>query len=428
MIEPRKFLTQLFDAAVAAADPAKVLHRHLPDPPAGDTIVIGFGKAAASMAAALENAIDAQWPADARARVRGVVVARYGHVVPARTIRVLEASHPVPDAASLAGARTLLDAVKGLKQSDLVICLASGGGSAVVSLPVAGVSAEEKRALHLALLNAGANIEEMNCVRKHVSAIKGGRLAAAAAPARIITLAISDVPGDDPAVIASGPTVADDTTLADARAILARYKITPAASLVKALNDAANETLKTGDARLQRATCKVVIAPRFSLLAAAALAREQGVTPLVLGDTIEGEAREVAKMHAAIAMSCKQHGDPLAAPCVILSGGETTVTVRGNGKGGRNQEFALGLALALKGANGIHALAADTDGIDGVCDAAGAFVAPDTLKRAEAIGLNAAKQQENNDCYPLFDALGDLHRTGPTLTNVNDFRAILIKV
>ena len=229
-------------------------------------------------------------------------------------------------------------------------------------------------------------------------------------------------------MIASGPTVADDTTLADARAILARYKITPAASLVKALNDAANETLKTGDARLQRATCKVVIAPRLSLLAAAALAREYGVTPLVLGDIIEGEAREVAKMHAAIAMSCKQHGDPLAAPCVILSGGETTVTVRGNGKGGRNQEFALGLALALKGTDGIHAISADTDGIDGVCDAAGAFVAPDTLTRAEAKGLNAVKQQENNDCYPLFNALGDLHRTGPTLTHVNDFRAILIKV
>ncbi len=426
MIEPRTFLTQLFNAAVAAADPAKVLARHLPVPPKGDTIVIGFGKAAASMAAALEDALDAQWPAAARARVRGVVVARYGHVVPTRTIRVLEAAHPVPDAASVSGAQALLDAVRGLKEDDLVICLASGGGSAVVSLPVEGVTPEEKRALNIALLNAGASIDEMNCVRKHVSAIKGGRLAAAAAPARVVTLAISDVPGDDPAVIASGPTVADDTTLADARALLEKYKITAPPGIARALDNADNETLKPGDARLARTTCEVVIAPRYSLLAAAALAREHGVTPLVLGDTIEGEAREVAKMHAAIAISCKQHGDPVAAPCVILSGGETTVTVRGKGKGGRNQEFALGLALALKGAAGIHALAADTDGIDGVCDAAGAFVAPDTLQRAERAGLNAVKQQEANDCYPLFDALGDLLRTGPTLTNVNDFRAMLL--
>ncbi|MBL8377572.1 MAG: glycerate kinase [Burkholderiales bacterium] len=417
----------MFDAAVAAADPARVLARHLPPPPAGDTVVIGFGKAAASMAAALEAAIETQWPEAAKKRMRGVVVARYGHVVPTRTIRVLEASHPVPDAASVSGARALFDAVAGLRADDLVICLASGGGSAVVSLPVAGVTPEEKRALNVALLNAGAGIDEMNCVRKHVSAIKGGRLAAACAPARVLTLAISDVPGDDPAVIASGPTVADATTLADARAILARHRIEAGASIVRALADPANETIHPGDARLKDARCEVVIAPRLSLAAAAAVARAHGVTPLILGDTIEGEAREAAKVMAAIAISCKAHGEPVVPPCVILSGGETTVTVRGKGKGGRNQEFALGLALALKGAPGIHALAADTDGIDGVCDAAGAFVTPDSLARAEAAGFNAAKRQQDNDCYPLFDAIGDLLRTGPTLTNVNDFRAILVR-
>ncbi|MFN0163949.1 MAG: glycerate kinase [Burkholderiales bacterium] len=416
----------MFEAAVAAADPARVLSRHLPPPPAGDTVVIGFGKAAASMAAALEDAIDAQWPAAAGARVRGVVVARYGHVVATRTIGVLEASHPVPDAASVAGARALFAAVAGLRAQDLVICLASGGGSAVVSLPVDGVSPEEKRALNVALLNAGAGIDEMNCVRKHVSAIKGGRLAAACAPASVVTLAISDVPGDDPAVIASGPTVADATTLADARAILARYRIDAGPSIARALENAANETVHPGDARLAGARCEVVIAPRFSLAAAASVARQHGVTPLILGDTIEGEAREVAKVMAAIALSCKAHGAPVAPPCVILSGGETTVTVRGGGSGGRNQEFALGLALALKGASGIHALAADTDGIDGVCDAAGAFVAPDTLARAASAGFNAARRQQDNDCYPLFDAIGDLLRTGPTLTNVNDFRAIFV--
>lgn len=427
MIAPRALLRSMFDAAVAAADPARVLARHLPPPPAGDTVVIGFGKAAASMAAALEHAIEEMWPEAARKRVRGVVVARYGHVVPTRTIRVLEASHPVPDAASVSGARALFDAVAGLRADDLVICLASGGGSAVVSLPVAGVTPEEKRALNIALLNAGAGIDEMNCVRKHVSAIKGGRLAAACAPARVLTLAISDVPGDDPAVIASGPTVADATTLADARAILARHRIEAGASVARALADPANETIHPGDPRLRDARCEVVIAPRLSLAAAAAVAREHGVTPLILGDTIEGEAREAAKVMAAIAVSCKSHGEPVAPPCVILSGGETTVTVGGKGRGGRNQEFALGLALALKGSPGIHALAADTDGIDGVCDAAGAFVTPDSLARAESAGFSAARHQQDNDCYPLFDAIGDLLRTGPTLTNVNDFRAILVR-
>ena len=415
----REFLRMLFDAAVAAADPARVLAQYLPPPPKGRTVVVALGKAAASMAAAFENA----WPHP----YAGIALTRYGHGGPTRIVRVLEAGHPIPDAASVTGAQALLDAVRGLGADDLVICLISGGGSALASLPVAGVTPEDKRALNQALLGAGAGIDEMNCVRKHVSAIKGGRLAAACHPAAVVTLAISDVPGDDPSVIASGPTVADATTLADARAVLAKFSITPPPSIARALADSRNETHKPGDPRLNQARFELIITPHRSLQAAAAKSHELGVPALVLGDTIEGEARECARMHAALADYARRHGQPAPPPVVLLSGGETTVTVRGKGRGGRNQEFMLALAIALKGAPGVHAFAADTDGIDGIEDAAGAWVTPDTLARAAALGLSPATMLANNDAYSFFKALGDLHVCGPTLTNVNDFRAILVQ-
>ena len=418
MISPRPFLTGLFQAAVDAAQPALCIPSHLPPKPRGRTVVIGAGKASAAMARVLEQHWDGP--------LSGLVVTRYGHHVACDQIKIVEASHPVPDLAGAAAALEILEQVSGLTADDLVICLISGGGSALMTLPVPGISLEDKIAVNRALLRSGANISEMNCIRKHISAIKGGRLAAAAAPARVVTLAISDVPGDDPAVIASGPTVPDPTSFAQAQEILARYGVVPPESVATCLQRAAEETLKPGDPRLANCETILVAAPQASLEAAAAVARAAGVTRVILGDAIEGESREVANVFAGIAQQVARHGQPAAAPAVLLSGGETTVTVRGGGRGGRNAEFALGLAIALDGAPGISAIACDTDGIDGSEDNAGVIVTADTLSRAAAAGMNARSRLADNDGYSYFAALDDLVMTGPTLTNVNDFRAVLI--
>ena len=415
---PRALLRAMFDAAIAAALPDKTLPAYLPLPPRGRTLVIGCGKAAASMAKAVED----HWPGE----LSGMVVTRYGYNVPTRHIEVVEAAHPVPDAAGQAAAARMLKMVQGLSADDLVLFLVSGGGSALLSLPAPGLTLADKQAINKALLKSGANITEMNCVRKHLSAVKGGRLAAACAPAQVITLAISDIPGDDPAVIASGPTVADATTFADAIAILAKYRISEPKSIVDHLHAAREETPKPGDARLVRSELHMIAAPQMSLEAAAVIALKAGVTPVILGDAIEGEAREVALVHAGIARQVRRHGQPAGAPCVLLSGGETTVTVRGQGRGGRNAEFLLALAVALGGEPGIHALAGDTDGVDGTEDNAGAVLTPDSLARAAQRNLDAKRMLADNDGYRFFSGLGDLIITGPTLTNVNDFRAILI--
>jgi hydroxypyruvate reductase len=384
--------------------------------------VVGAGKAAAAMARAVEDS----WPHAEGHPLAGLVVTRYGHAVPCRRIEVVEAAHPVPDQAGLDAARRILQMVWGLGRDDLVLCLISGGGSALLSLPAAGITLEEKQAVNKALLRSGAAIDEMNCLRKHLSAIKGGRLAAAAAPARVVSLLISDVPGDDPAVIASGPTVPDPTTFADALAILEKYRIEAPASVRKHLEAAAEETPKPGDPRLARCEVHLVARPQDALEAAAAAARAAGVTPVILGDSIEGEAREVAQVMAGIARQVARFGQPAAAPCVLLSGGETTVTLRGKGRGGRNAEFLLALTIALQGAPGIHAIACDTDGIDGSEDNAGALSGPESLARAAAAGLDAKAMLADNDGYGFFAGLGDLVVTGPTRTNVNDFRAVLI--
>jgi glycerate 2-kinase len=414
----RAFLRSLFDSAIAAADPALVVPPHLPPPPKGRTIVLGAGKASAAMARAVED----NWPGP----LSGLVVTRYGHSVPCQRIEIVEASHPVPDARGQNAARRILELAGSAGPDDLVLCLISGGGSALLVLPADGIALADKQAVNRALLDSGADIAAMNTVRKHLSAIKGGRLAAAAWPAPLVALAISDVPGDDPSIIASGPTVADPTTFADASAILARHAITPPPAVATRLAEAIDETPKPGDQRLSRARTVVVASPLASLQAAAVAARSAGVTPLILGDALEGEAREMGRVMAGIALSVRRHGTPLAPPAVLLSGGETTVTVRGKGKGGRNGEFLAGLAVALNGAPGIFALAGDTDGIDGSEDNAGAFVMPDTLARARALGVDARACLTANDCWTLFDALSDLVVTGPTLTNVNDFRAVLV--
>jgi glycerate 2-kinase len=418
MNDPRGFLASLLQAAIDTASPAKRVAAFLPPPPKGRVIVVGAGKAAASMAAAVEAA----WPGP----LEGLVVTRYGHGAATRRIEVVEASHPVPDAAGEAAALRMLQLVQGLAEDDLVLCLISGGGSALLAAPAPGLTLNDKRAINRALLKSGAGIGEMNCVRKHLSAIKGGRLALAAAPARVVSLIISDVPGDDLSVIASGPTVGDATTSADALAILRRHGIDMSPAVVAHLEGAASETPKPDDPRFAAVTNILIATPRMSLEAAAARARAAGVTPVLLGDAIEGEAREVGKVMAGIARSVALHGEPARAPCVLLSGGETTVTVRGQGRGGRNAEFLLGLAVALEGASGIYAIAGDTDGIDGSEDNAGAIVTPDTLARAAALGLRPRERLADNDAYSLFSALGDLVVTGPTLTNVNDFRAILV--
>lgn len=408
----------MFDAAIAAALPDKTLPAYLPKPPKGRTLVVGCGKAAASMAKAVED----HWPGE----LSGMVVTRYGYHVPTKKIEVVEAAHPVPDAAGQEAAERMLKMVQGLSADDLVLFLVSGGGSALLPLPAPGLTLADKQAINKALLKSGANITEMNCVRKHLSAVKGGRLAAACAPAKVITLAISDIPGDDPAVIASGPTVADATTFADAAAILEKYGITEPKAVVDHLRAAKEETPKPGDPRLAKNELHMIAAPQMSLEAAAEIAHKAGVTPVILGDAIEGEAREVAMVHAGIARQVRRHGQPARTPCVLLSGGETTVTVRGKGRGGRNAEFLLALAVALGGEAGIHALAGDTDGVDGTEDNAGAVLTPDSLAKAAGRNLDAKKMLADNDGYSFFSGLGDLVITGPTLTNVNDFRAILI--
>ena len=424
--DPRGFLRTLFNAAVARALPAQVMAGHLPSPPKGRTVVIGGGKASGAMAAAL----DALWPAEAR--LEGVVLTRYHHTPPAYAarpgrIRVLEAAHPVPDEAGRRGALEILEAVRGLTVDDLVIALISGGGSALLSLPAAGLGFEDKQQVNRALLSSGASIDEMNCVRKHLSAIKGGRLAAACAPARVHTLLISDVPGDAPDVVASGPTLPDPSTCADALAIIDRYRIALPSAARAGLQSGTFETPKPGDARFAGHAVSMLATPQQSLEAAAALARRMGVQAHILSDEIEGESREVGKVHAALARAVARRGAPFTRPCVILSGGETTVTVRAKGgRGGRASEFLLGCAIALQGEPGVHVLAADTDGIDGIQDNAGAIVTPDTLARAAALGLAPAAYLDGNDGYSFFAALSDLVVTGPTFTNVNDFRAILV--
>ncbi|XYI38668.1 Glycerate-2-kinase [Cupriavidus necator] len=416
--EPNVLLRRMFDAAVAAAQPARTLARHLPPPPRGRTVVIGAGKASAAMASALEAA----WPGP----LEGLVVTRYGYAVPCSRIEIVEAAHPVPDDAGLAASQRMLAMVGGLAEDDLVICLVSGGGSSLLPLPLAGITLDDKQRVNRALLKSGATISEMNCVRRHLSAIKGGRLAAACYPARVLNLLVSDVPGDDPIDIASGPTVPDPTTRADALAIVKQYAIDLPPNVMAVLASDAAETLKSGDPRLPRIRTEFIATPRLALEAAAQVGRDAGFAVHVLGDAIEGEARDVGKVMGGIALAAARHGQLFAAPCVLLSGGETTVTVRGAGRGGRNVELLLSLSLTLRGEPGIHAIAGDTDGVDGQEEIAGAVIGPDTLERAWRAGLRPQDALAANDGHGFFEALGDAVITGPTLTNVNDFRAILL--
>lgn len=418
MIDPDSLLRAMFAAAVDAALPEKSVPRFMPSRPKGRTIVVGAGKASAAMAKVFED----NWEGP----LEGMIVTRYGHGAATRRIRVVEAAHPVPDAAGAAAAAEMLASVQGLTPDDLVVALISGGGSALLSLAADGISAEDKRAVNRALLASGAPIHEMNCVRKHLSRIKGGRLAAAAFPARVETLVISDVPGDDVSAVASGPTVADPTSVADARTIIAKYGIVVPDSVHRHLEAGFDETPKPGDPRLALSRVRLIASPQTSLEAAASAARLFGLAPLILGDALEGEAKDVGFVMAGIARQVRHFAQPLAPPCVLISGGETTVTVKGNGFGGRNVEFLLGLALKLASAEDIHALAADTDGIDGARDVAGAIVKPDTLMRARALGIDPWDMLLRNDAHTFFERLGDQVITGPTLTNVNDFRAVLV--
>lgn len=415
-VTARTVLRQLFDAAVRCADPGDAVQKNLPPKPAGRCVVVGAGKAAAAMAAA----VDAAWP---DVDVSGVVVTRYGQGGHQGRITVLEASHPVPDEASVQASQRILQAVQGLGEEDLVIALISGGGSSLLTLPAPGMTLADKQAVNRILLNSGATIHEMNVVRRQLSAIKGGRLAQAAMPARLCTLIVSDVPGDDPAIIASGPTVAHGWLPENARDIVARYRMELPPAALQVLN-----TPQPPVAEHPNHTLQIIAAPMMALQAAADAARAQGLTPLVLGDALEGEAAQMGTVLAGIGRSVALYGQPLKAPAVLLSGGEGTVTIgpQGAGRGGRNTECLLAMALALGAQQGIWALAADTDGIDGTDDAAGAFITPNTLHRARAAGLDPRDFLQRHDSYRFFDALGDLLRTGPTGTNVNDFRAILV--
>lgn len=416
--DPRVLLRSLFEAAVAAAQPALCLPAHLPPPPRGRTIVIGAGKASAAMARALED----NWPGP----LEGLVVTRYGYEVPCQRIEIVQAAHPVPDEAGISATRRIRELVTGLTADDLVIALISGGGSSLLVAPGAGLTLVDKQNVNKALLASGATISEMNCVRRHLSGVKGGRLGAACHPAQLLTLLISDVPGDSPMDIASGPTVADSTTCADALAIVQRYQIEISPAALQLLESGAGETVKAIDARLLGSAVRMITAPQIALKAAADVAEVAGFKPYILGDSLEGESRDVAKVLGAMARQVALHGQPFTAPCVLLSGGETTVTLRGKGRGGRNVEFLLSLALALAGSKGIYAMAGDTDGVDGAEEIAGAILSPDTLERAWKLGMNPRAYLDNNDAHSFFQALGDSVVTGPTLTNVNDFRAILI--
>ena len=431
MNDPQTVLRHLFDVAVQRALPLHNTAAHLPAPPKGRTLVLGAGKAGGAMA----QAVEALWPADKP--LSGLVVTRYGHTPPRpaglpERIEVVEASHPVPDAAGLQAAERILALTQGLTADDLVLCLISGGGSALLTLPADGISLQDKQAINRQLLASGANIAEMNCVRKHLSRIKGGRLAAACAPARVVTLTISDVPGDDPSIIASGPTVADASSCGDALAILQRYAIEVPDAALQALRSGAWETPKPGSPVFEGHSVHMTATPQQALEAAADAARAMGLNAYILSDEIEGESREVGKVHAALARAAAKGQGPFVKPCVILSGGETTVTIKpqpagtARGRGGRAGEFCMGLAQALQGQPGVWALAADTDGIDGIEDNAGARVAPDTLVRALALGHKVDAYLQRNDAYGYFSALDDLVITGPTHTNVNDFRAMLV--
>ncbi len=431
MTDPQTVLRHLYDVAVQRALPLHNTAAHLPPPPKGRTLVLGAGKAGGAMA----QAVEALWPADAP--LSGLVVTRYGHTparpvgLPAR-IEVVEAAHPVPDAAGLQAAQRILDLTQGLTTDDLVLCLISGGGSSLLTLPAEGMDLHIKQDINRQLLASGANIAEMNCLRKHLSRIKGGRLAAACAPARVVTLTISDVPGDDPSIIASGPTVPDASSCADALAILQRYAISVPDEVLQALQSGVWETPKPGSSVFAGHSVHLIATPQQSLEAAAAAARDMGLQAYILSDEIEGESREVGKVHAALARAAARGLGPFVKPCVILSGGETTVTIRPQpagtprGRGGRAGEFCMGLAQALQGQPGVWALAADTDGIDGIEDNAGARVSPDTLARAAALGYKVTDHLQRNDAYGFFQPLGDLVITGPTHTNVNDFRAMLV--
>jgi glycerate 2-kinase len=416
--DPRALLRHLFDAAIDSAQPAHHIRNYLPPPPRGRMLVVGAGKASAAMARAVED----HWPGT----LSGLVVTRGGYAVPCRHIEIIEGSHPVPDASSLEAARRILASVANLTDQDLVLSLMSGGASALLTLPGAGLTLEDKQALNRALLKSGAAISEMNCVRRHLSAIKGGRLAAACYPAKVLTLLISDVPGDDPTDIGSGPTVGDPTSCADALSILERYRIELGPRVRETLTSGRGESVKPSDPRLRGIETRLIATPQMALEAAAAVARNHGVQPLILSDRLEGEAREVGKALAGIALQIATRGQPAPAPCVLLSGGETTVTVRGDGHGGRNVEFLLSLGVALNGHPRIHAIAGDTDGVDGSEDIAGAYLAPDSLERARANGIDPRASLERNDGHGFFKALGDAVITGPTFTNVNDFRAVLI--
>jgi len=418
-INPRNLLLDMYASAVAAVSAEKCLPAFLPEPsPQGRTLMIGAGKGAAAMAKTVEE----HWQGE----ISGLVVTRYGHGADCKRIEVVEAAHPVPDEAGRRAASRMMRMVQGLREDDLVLCLISGGGSALLALPAEGITLEQKQAVNKALLKSGATIAEMNCVRKHLSAIKGGRLALASAPARVVTLLISDIPGDDPGIIASGPTLPDPTTCEQALAILGKYRIEIPANVERHLRSGAGETPKPDDPRFARNSHQVIATARQALEAAAATARAAGITPYILSDEMEGEARDVGMVHAAIARQIALRGQPFSRPCVLLSGGETTVTVRGNGRGGRNAEFLLSLAATLDGFPGIHAIACDTDGIDGSEDNAGALYHPDSMARAAQLGLRTRAMLDNNDGYGFFSALGDLVVSGPTRTNVNDFRAVLV--
>jgi glycerate 2-kinase len=415
---PRALLTAMFHASIASAQPAVCVPPHLPEPPRGRLVVVGAGKASAAMAQAVER----HWPGS----LSGLVVTRYGYGVPCDRIEIVEAAHPVPDAAGMRAAERMLALVQGLTPDDLVLCLISGGGSALLPLPAPGLTLELKQSLGRALLASGATIGEFNCVRRHLSSIKGGRLGAACHPARVLTLLMSDVPGDRPTDIASGPTVPDPTTCEDALNILRRYAIDVPPAVRDLLESGRGESVKPGDPRLARAEVRMIATPQMALEAAATLAHSAGYPPHILGDAIEGEARDVGTVFAGIASQVADRSQPFSPPCVLLSGGETTVTVRGTGHGGRNVEFLLSLAIALDGHARVFAIAGDTDGVDGQEEIAGAVIAPDTLARAWSLKLRPKDMLADNDGHTFFQKLGDSVITGPTLTNVNDFRAILI--